>query len=115
MLKEYIHYTSEIKRLLHFRDQKQIDHEQLALLLASTEKDLARMVNERRIASGAATTLVNPDGSTLSGMMVSGGMNPVKYVRDKVQEARGVDREKLKEEQIRTMQTHIQEVRGYFV
>jgi sorting nexin-4 len=74
---------------LKLRDQKQVDYEELTEYLAATEKERER---------------------TMHPSMMDRGLNITGYLTDKIQEARGIDSEKMRREKILKLDMRIREV-----
>ena len=91
---EYIQYIQSMKQILVLRDQKQVDYEQLQGHLVRVEADLVRLMDRRRRAE--QSTIYNT--------------NPVTYVRHRVQDVRGVDREQQRTERILATQAQMREL-----
>jgi sorting nexin-4 len=74
---------------LKLRDQKQVDYEELTEYLAATEKERER---------------------TMHPSMMDRGLNITGYLTDRIQEARGIDSEKMRREKILKLDMRIREV-----
>ncbi|KAI8580083.1 hypothetical protein K450DRAFT_239293 [Umbelopsis ramanniana AG] len=86
---EYIAYCTAVKTVLKLRDQKQVDYEELTEYLAATEKERER---------------------TMHPSMMDRGLNITGYLTDKIQEARGIDSEKMRREKILKLDMRIREL-----
>lgn len=74
---------------MKLRDQKQVDFEELTEYLATTEKERER---------------------TMHPTFADRGLNITGFLTDKIQEARGIDSEKMRREKILKLDMRIREV-----
>lgn len=84
-LRDYLAYCNCVKNVLKLRDQKQLDFEELSEYLQSTVTERERLAAHRITGIGS-------------------------YLREKVDDLRGLDQERVRQERIRKLDTKITEL-----